>query len=354
MKKMITTQVGKHPFTLDDLGFLQSAWQDAFGGTNSSFPNAILSGCTLTVASGSWQCSAGYISMNGVIYRVPGHDTLLPAGNANPQAALYWKMKTQALPPSPVVYQNLQSHSVHQEDYAVLERNSGVFNTAVGVTLYSAVHSLKTQIQANAFGCSDVTIDATHTTLPFTENGSVLRVNGGGQILDATFPETASSRIYMLLFTGTFTVTNSFQHNVFAATGSSATYRTGQIGFLYKIGGLALIYAGYEENNSWMQTGLSGQPAFQNGWHVNSPNPPLKCRKDGSFVSIIGSATGSYTGSNGVIFTLPAGYRPQNALTFRLSPTEILTVATNGNVQYTGTPNTNPNLLFGSTVFSVN
>jgi len=67
-----------------------------------------------------------------------------------------------------------------------------------------------------------------------------------------------------------------------------------------------------EEQEAWHRVGQTGEPAFQNSWSNYSAGTSFSVAgfmKDSmGFVHLTGLVKGGAT--NGVIFTLPAGYRP--------------------------------------------
>ena len=70
MNKLITTDLGGFPFTLDRLRWLDDAYRDAWKGLFSAFgitlPTSFkLSGCAVTINGNDYSTTAGYICLNG-------------------------------------------------------------------------------------------------------------------------------------------------------------------------------------------------------------------------------------------------------------------------------------------------
>lgn len=122
MNKLITTELGGHPLTLDDLEFIQSAYREAFAGlllglseqNNRGFR---LTGCELylnTVTNTMW-LSQGYVVVKvgnmTEIYHVPDHNLGVASFSADP----FWKYEEKDVAPSPVTYKNLNQKYVHKK-----------------------------------------------------------------------------------------------------------------------------------------------------------------------------------------------------------------------------------------------
>lgn len=138
MKFLKTTEREGHPFTLDDAGFIQDAFKDAFSGLLKGFNGAnnsfIITGCELGIVSGNLILSAGWVCLNGEIHQV---DTANFGGVAFSPPAPYWVLTESALPPSPVYYQDSSLKNVHLNRKATLSgTNPG------GAILYSATKRL--------------------------------------------------------------------------------------------------------------------------------------------------------------------------------------------------------------------
>jgi hypothetical protein len=70
MNKVITTFLGGHPFTLDDIRYNDDAYRDAFNNILGAFgTNLIVSGCAVNDTN----ISAGYVSLNGELLKVDAH-----------------------------------------------------------------------------------------------------------------------------------------------------------------------------------------------------------------------------------------------------------------------------------------
>ena len=110
MNKLITTEPGGHPFMLEDLGFIQNAYTEAFavmirGLSESSNPGYRLIGCDLIYnpfTSTVW-VNSGYVALKAntaQIYPVETHDT----GVASLSGPFYWSVEEFSVAPSPVAY----------------------------------------------------------------------------------------------------------------------------------------------------------------------------------------------------------------------------------------------------------
>lgn len=122
MNKLITTESGGHPLTLDDFGFIQGAYREAFAGllmglSESTNRGYKLIGCETYYNSGTntlW-ISEGYmvIKLGALteLYHVKHHDL----GVANFTGDPYWAYVEEAVAPSPVTYKNLNIKNVHKK-----------------------------------------------------------------------------------------------------------------------------------------------------------------------------------------------------------------------------------------------
>jgi hypothetical protein len=114
MNKLITDFTGKHPFTLDDLAFIQNASKDTIaeiikGLARDGNPLMIIYGCKFTIVSGTnANYSAGAVYMNGEIFSVDA--SLIPIDLS--AVVVIEPVKTFAAP-SPVIFQDLATHNVH-------------------------------------------------------------------------------------------------------------------------------------------------------------------------------------------------------------------------------------------------
>jgi hypothetical protein len=113
MKRLKTTETGGHPFTLDDLGFIQDASADALKQLLTAFNDAndtvILSGCVVSYTSSNTiiNITAGFISYKGEVCPVD-------AGSFTVAGTIPgFKPLAISIPPSAVVYENLISKDVH-------------------------------------------------------------------------------------------------------------------------------------------------------------------------------------------------------------------------------------------------
>ena len=67
-------------------------------------------------------------------------------------------------------------------------------------------------------------------------------------------------------------------------------------------------YAAVAAGEDWHYVGEAGEPAFENSWGNLSGDTAMAFRiRESGVVDLQGAVTG---GSPGVVFTLPAGYRP--------------------------------------------
>jgi hypothetical protein len=124
MKKLVTTIVGGAPLTLDFLGFMDAKMSDIMTGLSSVSNQYILSGCTLTQGVSNWQITAGWMVLDGEIFKVIGGDTGI--ANATALSDMYWQINQTAVSPSPDVYENLAP----EDD--TLERTASLTTVPVG------------------------------------------------------------------------------------------------------------------------------------------------------------------------------------------------------------------------------
>lgn len=115
MKKLITTNTGKHPFTLADLGFMQDSYMELVKALVEALaadtnPALVLVGCDITLVAGSdYNNSAGFVFFNGELYAVDASSTPIDF-DATP--VVLEPIVTYAVP-SPVTYKNLSVKNVH-------------------------------------------------------------------------------------------------------------------------------------------------------------------------------------------------------------------------------------------------
>lgn len=123
MNKLITTEQGGHPLTLDDLGFLQTAYSEAFNNILVGLDKANGLGYKLYGAEAYLEPATGtiWLTEGAVVLRVgplaevfyvATHNTGIPEANfSNP----YWRDAISNVAPSPVVYKNLSTKNVHKQ-----------------------------------------------------------------------------------------------------------------------------------------------------------------------------------------------------------------------------------------------
>lgn len=85
MNKLITTNVGGHPWTLDDFRFEQDANRNAFLALAGAFginneDGYILQGATVTFSGPNYDVAAGYITLQGEIFEVLAASVPPPGG----------------------------------------------------------------------------------------------------------------------------------------------------------------------------------------------------------------------------------------------------------------------------------
>ncbi len=122
MNKLITTELGGHPLTLNDLGFMQDTYSDSFNGilvglsepTNRGY---ILSGCELyhNTGTNTWWISEGYAVIKLLNYAEIFHVAEHNLGVANLGSNPWWVLQETNVAPSPVTYKNLNAKNVHKQ-----------------------------------------------------------------------------------------------------------------------------------------------------------------------------------------------------------------------------------------------
>ena len=114
MRKLVTS-TGGHPFELDDISLLQTAYTDIFKAVAEGIvgpygsTGVYLYGCLYIPFFGSTLVTPGAIYWNGQTYEVDAH--LLPTLGGGQQH--YFQVQQQVLAPSPVTYQDTTLHNVH-------------------------------------------------------------------------------------------------------------------------------------------------------------------------------------------------------------------------------------------------
>lgn len=116
MNKLITTNNGGFPFTLDDLRWLENGLTDALKGIVnhvSSTEVLILSGCEYNEQQLSdtdqLVMTAGYVYFNGEIYKVDAVNATLSSGNT-----FYWDLKVTNDPAGNLTFEDTNTYDVYQ------------------------------------------------------------------------------------------------------------------------------------------------------------------------------------------------------------------------------------------------
>lgn len=131
MNKLITTELGGHPLTLNDIGFIQDAYSDSFNGilvglSEISNRGYILSGCELyhNSGTGTWWISEGYTVIKLLNYAEVFHVAEHNLGVANLGSNPWWVLQETNVAPSPVTYKNLNAKNVHKQRRLTVAANS--------------------------------------------------------------------------------------------------------------------------------------------------------------------------------------------------------------------------------------
>lgn len=144
MNKVISTNNGGFPVVLNDLRFEQAATRDAFYGLLSAFgvsvaDSFIISGCTIAsyIAGGSY--AAGYISLEGEVYKVDaGVLPVLGGGEA-----WYWAVDVSYDGTGLKVFENAASVDTYQVRKAkIINTTSGLAATLTTATLADKIKTI--------------------------------------------------------------------------------------------------------------------------------------------------------------------------------------------------------------------
>lgn len=116
MKKWLNTYNGGEATYLDDFRWLQQGNEESFKAVlQAIIPSnelVILSGCTSSIGAGSLiNISEGFVSKNGVVYRVLSHSY-----DSSLVGTPVWQMETLTDPSGVTNYQNGLTHDVYVED----------------------------------------------------------------------------------------------------------------------------------------------------------------------------------------------------------------------------------------------
>ncbi len=134
MNKLITTESGGHPLTLDDLGFIQGAYTEALAGllggiSESNIRCYSLLGCDMYYNTGTntmW-LREGYVVIKvgyaAEVYHVKHHNLGVASFSADP----YWAYVEEDAPPTPVTYKNLSLKYVHKKGTLTLKPSFHTF-----------------------------------------------------------------------------------------------------------------------------------------------------------------------------------------------------------------------------------
>lgn len=126
MNYLDTTKNGGHPLYLEDLGFIQDAYKEAIAGITQGLgaDSYILSGCQKTTgtASNTWNISAGFVVLDGEVFKVGAHTVNYISVND----PLYFKIHTATIYPSPAIY-----HDMPGDGFDVHHRRTAIVTTEV-------------------------------------------------------------------------------------------------------------------------------------------------------------------------------------------------------------------------------
>lgn len=134
MNRLITTETGGHPLTLDDLGFIQNAYRETFVGllmglSESANRGYRLVGCETYLNSGTntlW-INEGYVVIKlGIateLFHVKHHNLGVASFGVDP----FWKYVEEDIAPSPVTYKNLNIKNVHKKGTLTLVPTAQTF-----------------------------------------------------------------------------------------------------------------------------------------------------------------------------------------------------------------------------------
>lgn len=126
MNYLDTTKNGGHPLYLEDLGFIQDAYKEAIAGITQGLgaDSYILSGCQKTTgtASNTWNISAGFVVLDGEVFKVGAHTVNYISVND----PLFFKIHTETIYPSPAIY-----HDMPGDEFDVHHRRTAIVTTEV-------------------------------------------------------------------------------------------------------------------------------------------------------------------------------------------------------------------------------
>lgn len=134
MNKLITTESGGHPLTLDDLGFIQDAYREALAGlliglADTNNKGYRLLGCDIyyNQGTGTMWIREGYVAIRvaytAEVYHVKHHNLGVASFNSDP----YWAAVQEDVPPTPVTYKNLSLKYVHKKNTLTLKPSFHTF-----------------------------------------------------------------------------------------------------------------------------------------------------------------------------------------------------------------------------------
>lgn len=356
MKQLITTEVGGHPLTLEDFGFIQNAAKEAIEAVCLPFAHCIISGCTLSVSGGTWQCSAGWINLFGFLYKVPAHDTTLPAANATPQNALYAWTQQQTMSPSPVVYHDLTTKNVHIEYYAVFKPTSGGFGTPPYSSLFQPKRVVDNVVLAT-LGSGNVTLS------PNVLSGDIIKlavgVGGTNTTISFVGSKVSNGAVLFLSFDADIDIIQA--NNIKTPSGYRYSFTAGDSAMFFVRDNFFYLCTNKSPTSIWV-TISNTTPSFQNGFGAFA-GVPLKYKRDGDFVSLTGSfsKTAYPNGTEEEVFHFPASSLfPKTDITIPVrniygDTHGLMRIYTDGKVKFIGTGGGVSNdvgVYVGSVVFS--
>lgn len=193
MNKVLTTNNGGFPVVLNDLRFEQAATRDAFYGLLSAFgvsvaDSFIISGCTIASYLAGGAYAAGYISLEGEVYKVDaGVLPVLGVGET-----WYWAVDVSYDSAGLKVFENAASVDTYQVRKAkIISSTTGLAATLTTATLADKIRAIVSEGWAayvpvfTAHDSSDVVVTGGVTVSGITaywqivNNTLFLRINGG-------------------------------------------------------------------------------------------------------------------------------------------------------------------------------
>lgn len=333
----------------EDWQFEADAVRDALKGIGSMLGlNAILSGCVPSASGGGYVFTQGYVLINGEVLYVPA----VTAPITFDEDGNYFQVQEADVSPSgDIILENANSANIYKQRIAIIGHTGGslpansiawlsAFNNRFNAKALSAIISQTLLLQKGIFFKRlPTTLSIAGGQISFdSEVGNFAQVSISNSTLnsiDLSLSGGGNAYLFALKLTGTGYL--KVEHGaIICPGGRNHFFKANDIVLFMNDGGSPtatthLLSIGDADSGWTVASSLGTGTSLTGGLE-------LRYRKDGNYVVIDGSVTFT-SGFSGLIFTLPAGYRParfsRSIVALLSSPAQTwasCSVATNGDV----------------------